>query len=212
MASGRFIAIEGIEGAGKSTQVALLAERLRRGGADPLVVREPGGTRLAEEVRRLLLDAPGELLPGAELFLFLTARADLVERVVRPALARGRTVLADRYELSSRCYQVAGRGLPEREVAAAIQLATGGLEPDLYVVLDLAVETGRARQAAAGKLPDRIERADGTFHRRVAEAFRAASGPRILHIAADRPAEAVHLEVWTALAGRFPETFAPQAG
>lgn len=211
-ARGLFLAFEGIEGAGKTTQVARLAERLRERGSEPLVVREPGGTPLAEQARRLMLDSARELAAAAELFLVLLARADLVHRVVRPALARGVSVLADRFDLSTRAYQVAGRGLPEAPVLAANGLATGGLTPDLYVVLDLPVEAGRARQEAAGKRRDRMEREGDGFHRRVAEAFRSAVGPNILHLAADRPAERVHAELWAALVRRFPQTFSSTAG
>lgn len=209
---GLFIAVEGIEGAGKTTQVAMLAERLGLLGRASVVVREPGGTPVAEDARRLLLHAPHDLSPASELFLFLAARADLVQRVIRPALARGEVVLADRFELSTRCYQAAGRGLGALAVGSAIELATGGLLPDLYAVLDLPPEAGRARQAAQGKAPDRMERADGGFYRRVAEAFRNAAGPAILHLAGDRPADAVHAELWGALAARFPQTFPEVAG
>ncbi len=206
-AKGLFITFEGIEGSGKTTQVARLAERLRALGREVVVVREPGGTPLAEEARRLVLD-PG-LKPGAEaeLFLMLVARADLVRRVVRPATARGAVVVADRFDLSTRAYQIAGRGLPEGPVLDANRLATGGLEPDLVVVLDLPLAVGRARQAAQRKVRDRMELEDDGFHRRVAEAFRAASGPHILHVTADQAPEAVHAQVWGALAGRFPQTF-----
>lgn len=202
-----------MEGCGKSTQIALLADRLRAEGREVLVVREPGGTPLAEEARRLVLHEPG-LMPGpaAELFLYLVARADLVARVVRPALGRGATVLADRYDLSTRAYQIAGRGLPEGAVLAANALATGALEPDLVIVLDLPPAAGRARQAAAGKVRDRLESEDDAFHQRVAGAFRAARGPNIVHLAADGTSEAVHRAVWEAVAGRRPPTFSPRAG
>ena len=199
-----FIAFEGIEGAGKSTQAARLAERLRAAGRDVLVVREPGGTPFAEQVRQLLLHEPYEVTAASEMFLFQAARADLVSRVLRPALAAGRVVIADRYELSTRAYQVAGRGLPESGVRAAIALATGGLVPDLYLVLDLDVDAGRGRQAAQGKSPDRMERADAAFHARVAEAFRRASGPDVVHVPAggseDRTAELV----WQAVVAASP--------
>ncbi len=213
MARGVFVSFEGVEGSGKSTQIALLAERLRAEGRDVLVVREPGGTPLAEEARRLVLHEP-DLRPGpaAELFLYLVARADLVARVVRPALERGATVLADRFDLSTRAYQIAGRALPEGPVLAANALATGGLQPDLVIVLDLAPAAGRARQQAAGKVQDRLEREDLAFHRRVAEAFRAAQGSNIVHLGADGPPGAVHQAVWEALVRRLAPTFSPQAG
>ena len=202
-----------MEGSGKTTQIALLADRLRSEGREVLVVREPGGTPLAEEARRLVLHEP-ELKPGpeAELFLYLVARADLVSRVVRPALRRGVTVLADRFDLSTRAYQIAGRGLPEGPVLAADALATGGLEPDLVIVLDLPAAAGRARQAAAGKVRDRLEREDEAFHRRVAGAFRAARGPNIVHLAAEGTSGAVHAAVWEVVAGRLTTTFSPRAG
>ena len=209
---GLFVALEGIEGAGKTSQAARLADRLRARGEEPVMVREPGGTAFAEECRRLVLHAPYALTAAEEVFLFQAARADLVERVIRPALEAGRVVIADRFELSTRCYQGAGRGLDLAQVRAAIALATGGLEPDLYVVLDLPVGAGRARQAAQGKAPDKIEREDAGFHRRVAEAFRNAAAPNILHLAADRPADAVHEALWDALTGRFPQTFSRAAG
>ena len=190
-----------------------MAERLRAEGREVLVVREPGGTPLAEEARRLvLLDPAARPGPAAELFLYLVARADLVARVVRPALERGATVLADRYDLSTRAYQIAGRGLPEGPVLAANALATGGLQPDLVIVLDLPPAVGRARQDAAGKVRDRLEREDDAFHRRVAEAFRAAAGPDIVHVPADRPVDVVHGEAWEAVAQRLGPTLSPRAG
>src|SRR5207244_9626543 len=109
---------------------------------------------------------------GAELFLFLAARADLVERVMRPALANGQVVIADRFSLSTIAYQVAGRGLPRADVEAALRVATGGLTPDLTLILDVPVTLGRDRQRTAGKVKDRIEREDDTFHARVREAYR----------------------------------------
>ena len=177
-----------------------------------LVVREPGGTPLAEEARRLFLDPALKPGPAAELFLLLVARADLVARVVRPALERGVVVLADRFDLSTRAYQIAGRGLPARPVLDANALATGGLEPDLTLVFDLPPAVGRERQAAGGKVRDRMELEDESFHRRVAEAFRAAQGASIVHLAAGRPPEAVYEEAWDALARRLAPTFSPRAG
>lgn len=209
---GLFLTVEGVEGAGKTTQVARLAGRLRDAGRDVLVVREPGGTPLAEEARRLVLDPALELSPAAELFLILVARADLVHHVVRPALAGGTTVIADRFDLSTRAYQIGGRGLPESEVIPANRLATGGLEPDLVIVLDVPPEVGRARHDAAGKPKDRLELADEGFHRRVAETFHRAAGPGILHVSADRLSDEVHDQVWAELARRFPEIFPGDAG
>lgn len=201
--SGFFVALEGVEGSGKSTQVRLLAERLKTAGRDPVVVREPGGTPLAEEIRTIVLHMPHDVPPTAEALLFQVARADLVARVIRPALAQGRVVIADRFELSTRCYQIDGRGLEAKLVESAIALATGGLVPDLYVVLDLDAAPGQARMAAQGKTLDRMERADRGFHDRVARAFRNSSGPNIVHLSADQAPEAVHAALWRAVAGRF---------
>lgn len=204
MSTGLFFALEGIEGAGKSTQITLLAERLRARGLETLVVRQPGGTPLAEAARDLVLHSHDDVGPVAELFLYLVARADLVARVIRPALAAGTAVIADRHDLSTLAYQVAGRGLPESEVNAAIALATGGLSPDLYIVLDLSVEAGRRRQATQGKSPDRLERADAAFHERVAAWFRSVRG-NVAHVAADRPQDAVHQQIWQAVTAKFPQ-------
>jgi len=203
--SGRFIALEGIEGVGKSTQVALLADRLRALGREPVVVREPGGTPFAEEVRQLLLHKPHDLTAASELFLFQAARADLVARIIRPALAEGRIVLSDRFEMTSRTYQAAGRGLALEQVQSAIALATGGLMPDLYVVLDAPVDVGRSRQAAQGKGPDRLERESAAFHERAAAAYRAADGANVAHVASLDSAPATHEAVWAVVAQRFPE-------
>lgn len=204
MARGLFVAFEGVEGAGKTTQVALFAERCRAAGRKVIVVREPGGTRFAEECRNLLLHAPHDLTAASELFLFNAARADLVAKVIRPALAKGKVVVADRYELSSRAYQVAGRGLRESAVRSVIGLATDGIRPDAYVVLDLDPRAGRARQRKAGKGRDRIEREDAGFHARVYRAFRNARGPGIIHVRASGREAAVADAVWRALAKRLP--------
>ena len=205
MSGGCFIALEGIEGVGKSTQVSLLAERLRALGKDPVVVREPGGTPFAEEVRQLLLHKPHDLTAASELFLFQAARADLVARIIRPALEQGRIVLSDRFEMTSRTYQSAGRGLPLEQVQTAIALATGGLTPDLYVVLDAPVDVGRSRQAAQGKGPDRLERESADFHERAAAAYRAVHGPNVAHVASLDTPGATHEAVWKVVTQRLPE-------
>ena len=188
--------IEGPEGAGKSTLVRWLGTELRAKGRKVLTVREPGGTPLAEAARKLALKSRHERAYAAELFLFLAARADLVERVIRPALADGQMVIADRFGLSTIAYQVSGRGLPRADVEAALRVATGGLTPDLTLVLDVPVSVGRERQRNAGKVKDRIEREDDTFHTRVREAYRSASGPGIVHIDASQKKKAVQEAAW----------------
>lgn len=195
-----FVVVEGPEGAGKSTLVRWLAGQLRAEGQRVLTVREPGGTPIAEAARKLALKSRHDRAFGAELFLFLAARADLVERVIRPALADGQIVIADRFGLSTMAYQVSGRGLPQGDVEAALRVATGGLTPDLTLVLDVPVAMGRERQRSAGKAQDRIEREDDTFHTRVREAYRSASGPGIVHIDASQPKKAVQEAAWREVA------------
>ena len=195
-----FVVVEGPEGAGKSTLVRWLAGQVRAEGHGVLTVREPGGTPIAEAARKLALKSRHDRAFGAELFLFLAARADLVERVIRPALADGQIVIADRFGLSTLAYQVAGRGLPQGDVEAALRVATGGLSPDLTLVLDVPVAVGRERQRTAGKVSDRIEREDDTFHTRVREAYRSASGPGIVHIDASQTKKAVQEAAWREVA------------
>jgi len=193
---GVFIVVEGPEGAGKSTLVRWLAARLVAEGLQVMAVRQPGGTPVAEAARKVALKFPHEMSPVAELFLFLAARADLVQRVIRPALEAGRVVVADRFDLSTIAYQVAGGGLPAEDVAHAIRLATGGLVPDVMLVLDVPVEVGRARQRAVRKVQDRFERQDDAFHRRVLEAYRRAAGPGVVHVDATQSRKAVQDAAW----------------
>jgi dTMP kinase len=210
---GVFVAFEGPEGAGKSTQVRLLEGWLRGRGLDPLVTREPGGTGVGEEARRILLETE-EVAPVTELLLMLAARSALVAGVIEPALAAGRVVVTDRFHLSTLAYQAYGRGLPLEEVVAMNRFATGGLEPDVTILLDVEPEAGVARQAAAGRGPDRIERAGAAFHRRVAEAYRllAQEDERVERVDGSGSAQRVHEAVLSRLASRLPETFARPQG
>lgn len=210
---GVFIAFEGPEGAGKSTQVRLLAEWLRERGHDPLLTREPGGTESAEEVRRILLESES-LSARTELLLMLASRSMLVEAVIRPALGAGRVVVSDRFHLSTLAYQGHGRGLPLEEVAAMNRFATAGLAPDLTVLLDVDASVGASRKAVAGAGADRIERAGDVFHRKVAEAYRllAETDDRVQGVDATQSPGAVHEAIVRLLTERFPETFAPVPG
>lgn len=195
-----FVVVEGPEGAGKSTLVRGLTARLLADGRQVLTVREPGGTPVAEAARKVVLKSRHDLSPASELFLYLAARADLVERQIRPALAAGQVVLADRFDLSTRAYQVAGRGLPADAVEAALRLATAGITPDLTLVLDVPVDVGRERQRKARKQQDRIEREGDAFHTRVLEAYRQAAGPGVVHLDATRPKSAVLDAAWREIA------------
>src|SRR6185295_6554925 len=193
---GLFIVVEGPDGAGKSTLARWLVTRLLAERRRVVTVREPGGTPVAEAARKVALRFPHAMAPAAELFLMLAARADLVERVIRPALAAGRVVLADRYDLSTMAYQVAGGGLPRDAVETTNRVATGGLVPDLTLVLDVPVSTGRERQRHARRVRDRFERRDDAFHQRVLQAYRDAAGPGVVHIDASQAKSAVQEAAW----------------
>jgi dTMP kinase len=171
-----FIVFEGPEGAGKSTQLRLMSEWLVARGREVLAVREPGGTVLGDEIRRILLDPVSDITPTAEALLFMASRAQLVERVLRTALEAESIVLVDRFFLSTYAYQGAGRGIPDEQLVAANRMATQGVMPDLTVLLDIAADEGLSRVARRGA-HDRIERATNAFHLRVAAEFRRFATP-----------------------------------
>ncbi len=210
--TGSFIVVEGPEGAGKTTLVGELGSRLRAAGADVVEVREPGGTPLAEAARAIALDPTLDASEFAELFLMLAARADLVTKVIRPALARGCLVLSDRYELSTMAYQVVGRGLAEGPVLDANRLATGGLRPNLTLVLDVPLRVGIARQAARGRTPDRMERAVRDLHERVTRAFAESRGETTVHLDASRDPGQVADDAWEVVLARLGGPFGRSAG
>ncbi len=169
---GRFISLEGGEGAGKSTLLAGLRERFAARGIDLLLTREPGGTDLGEAVRSILLDpARRGMSAESELLLMFASRAQLVREVIEPALAAGRWVLCDRYVDASYAYQGGGRGQPRERIAALEAWACAGLKPDLTLLLDLPVSTGRARAAGRGEA-DRIEVEADAFFERVRATYR----------------------------------------
>jgi dTMP kinase len=183
MGKGFFITLEGVEGSGKTTQTALVADALRLAGHRVTVTREPGGTRAGEAIRAIFLDPAVSLHAAAELLLVLADRAQHVREKLKPALAAGEIVLSDRYSDSTVAYQGYGRGLELKLLEELNRLASDGTRPDLTIVLDLDVETGlertRARVLGDVRGPDRFEGEQVEFHRRVREGF--------LTIARDEP-------------------------
>src|SRR3954470_20994682 len=189
-----FVTFEGIDGSGKSTQAALLRDALVGEGHEVVYTREPGGTELGEGVRKLVLDGP-DMTPWAKATLYASARAELVERVIRPAHERGAWVLCDRYIDSSVAYQGIGRGLGVGRVLELNLAATRGLLPDRTFVLLVSPEAARSR---VDTKPDRIEREPADFQQTVDDAYRglAAIFPqRIIALDATRPVEQLALQV-----------------
>ncbi|WP_394347625.1 dTMP kinase [Verrucosispora sp. SN26_14.1] len=200
VSAGLFVVFEGGEGAGKSTQLAQLAERLRGDGRDVVVTREPGATAVGTRIRSMVLDTTGDEAPSprAEALLYAADRAHHVATVVRPALVRGAVVISDRYVDSSLAYQGAGRTLPVDEVSWLSSWATGGLKPDLVVLLDVDPRTGLSRVAARSQAADRLEAESVGFHERVRYAFldlAAADPKRYLVLDGSRPAEEIAEQV-----------------
>ncbi|MFZ0214882.1 MAG: dTMP kinase [Candidatus Dormiibacterota bacterium] len=179
--AGRLVTLEGPEGAGKTTQLRLLRQSLA--ASDPLIVREPGDTALGERVREILLHGDGEIGVEAEMYLFMAARAELLEERIRPALQAGRLVLCDRYHDATRVYQGIVGG-------ATVPWPPSFPRPALTALLLVPPEVGRQRQAAEGKAPDRLEARPLAYHRRVADAYRS--------LAAQEP------ERWIVLDGEQP--------
>jgi len=196
-----FIVFEGSEGSGKSTQAELLAKAMRRSGRRVILTREPGGTQLGERLRTLLLDPQIEAVsPLAEALLYSAARAEHVAWVIQPALDSGETVVCDRFFDSTLAYQGAGRGLDLGQLNAVQRFATGGLAPDLRILLDLPVEAGLARRFADPKSINRIDSESQAFHQRVRDGYRAlalAEPDRWLVIDAVRSPAIIAGEIWT---------------
>jgi dTMP kinase len=199
--SGFFISFEGVDGSGKSTQLEMLAGELRRRGGSVLTTREPGGTPLGARLRESLLDINEQVDPLAELLIFAADRAHHVRTVIQPALAESKIVLSDRYADATVAYQGSGRGFSREIITQVVQLATGGLKPDLTLFFDLPVEEGLRRIAARGSQgtnPDRLDAEDVAFHRRVREgylAINAAEPDRFRVIDAIGTAEEIHQRV-----------------
>jgi len=210
---GLFITFEGTEGCGKSTQVKLLAERLRPLGHAVRILREPGGTPIGEEIRHTLKHSPDNaaMTPEAELLLMNASRAQLVREIIRPALAGGEIVLCDRFYDSTTAYQGYGRKLDLKTVQKLVDVAVGGTRPDLTLLLLVTPEAGaerlRARQSSAPPVRDRIEEADPDFFARVArgyQAIAAAEPKRVRSVDAGRDPNTVSAAIWNLVRPMLP--------
>jgi dTMP kinase len=200
-----FVTFEGLDFSGKTTQARKLAERL--GHRQKVVtLREPGGTRISERLREILLDKQHlELCDAAELFLFSASRAQLVTEVIRPALTRGDIVICDRYYDSTTAYQGYGRGLNLEAIRQINTMATGGMDPDLTIVVDIPVDEIELRRQAAGQSFDRMESSGRVFYERVRAGFRALAEhlpERVVCVDGTRPIDKLHEEIWTLLVDR----------
>ncbi len=208
---GRFITFEGVEGVGKSTQIARAAEHLRKRGIEPIVTREPGGTVLAERLRALVLEpGHGPVGPSAELLIMFAARASHVAEVIRPSLAEGRTVLCDRFTDATEAYQGGGRGVNSAWIRELARIAHPRLSPDLTLVFDAPAEVADARLSGRGANQDRIESEDAAFFERVRKAYVAIAvrePERVKIVDATRP----EAEVAAAVA-RLIDDVMPPAG
>ena len=190
-----FIALEGLDGTGKSTQCRLLAGWLRARGRSVTECADPGSTSIGEQIRELVLYRREEMAPACEALLFMASRAQLTADIIRPALAAGRDVVADRYLLSNVVYQGHAGGLPADQLWAIGRLSTAGVEPDLTVLLDLSVEVARKRRTGSA---DRVESRDAEYHARVRAGFldEAREHPeRITIIDASKPVDEVHEQI-----------------
>ncbi len=205
-----FITFEGIDGSGKTTQMRLLAERLRAAGHAVVENAEPGGTPIGIQIRRILLDAKNqELAPTAELLLYFASRAQAVDELVRPALAEGKIVLSDRWTDSTLVYQGCGRGLGAETVITLDRIACRGLRPDLTVIVDIDLETSlaraRTRNTQAVSSETRMDEQSIEFHRKVRDAYHALAGrepDRIRLVNGAAAVDAIAEEIWKLVSPR----------
>ncbi|MDI9401443.1 MAG: dTMP kinase [Verrucomicrobiota bacterium] len=208
-AKGRFIVFEGIEACGKTTQIELLANRLRKEGCEPLILREPGGTEIGEKIRSLLKDSGylGRMSPEAELLLMNASRAQLVREVIRPALDKGRIVICDRYFYSTIAYQGFGRSLPWDALNAVNRFAVGGLDADFVIFLDIPLEESWERlcrrneellQARGIEVKDRFEESGRLFHENVYKGYQAIleAFPDFRRLDGMKPRQEIAEEIW----------------
>ena len=215
-ASGNFITLEGGEGAGKTTQIQLLAEALKAGGVDSLITREPGGSPAAEVIRSLLVEGDVDRWqPMTEALLHFAARLEHVKETIAPALAEGRWVVSDRFSDSTVAYQGYGHDLGQETMARLHELVLAGFQTDLTIILDLAVDAGLARagkreavkrEAGDNAGEDRYERMDLDFHRRLRDGFldiARRNSERCLIVDADQAPDDVHKLIWEIVQNRF---------
>lgn len=208
------ITFEGIDGAGKSTQIKKLIARLSAQGIETLSLREPGGTATAEKIRMLLLDSGDEITPLGELLLFSASRAELVQRIILPALEKGKTVILDRFFDSTTAYQGYGRGIDLDLLRSVITISTCGIVPDITFFLDLDPETALMRKFSEKSIPlafdsdelDRMERSGLEFYRKVRQGYLETiklNENRFVSLDATEPADAIHLKIAETLRQRF---------
>ena len=215
---GIFITFEGGDGAGKSTQVQLLAQHLQACGREVCLLHEPGGTSVGEKIRAVLLDkAEANMVPMAELLLYEAARAQIVAEVIHPAIAAGKVVICDRFADSTTAYQGWGRELDAQIVSKLNEVATNGLQPDRTILLQIEPSEGlqRAVQASEDGAPDRMEAAGDAFHQRVNAGFDAiaqAEPGRVRRVSAAGTIGEVQRAVFEALADLLPGIPAPSEG
>jgi dTMP kinase len=204
---GRFITFEGGEGAGKSTQVRILAGRLRAAGLDVVATREPGGSDGAEAIRALLVNGdPDRWSAVSETLLMYAARRDHIERTIRPALERGAWVISDRFADSTRAYQGAGGGAPASLIQTLERHVLGETRPDLTLILDLPVDVGLARTMARNHAETRFEAKGAAFHQRLREGFLAIArveADRCVVVDASAPVDQVEAAIWAAVEARL---------
>jgi len=199
-----FVTFEGVEGAGKSTQVRLLRESLSRSGIAHVFTREPGGTPLGERMRELLIDPAQTMTAEAEVLLFNACRAELVDKIIAPALLERKLVVSDRFWDATLAYQGYGRGLPLSTLLTVSMFAARRLTPDITVLLDIPQTVSQSR--LGGRAPDRLEAEDSRFHERVAHGYRdlAAKDPdRFVVLDGSRPPEELAAVILEAVKGRW---------